>query len=408
MASIGWIDFSPTHRDRVGSVLDLLRPEGMVDELGLGTIRDAIANELFPGISTIQTRAKYFFIVPYILQEYQAMRPSLRKGRSALQYLENEEYEIMWQLAEHYNYTEGNGVIGITKRRSQKEKIVRRPSAIYWNGLNTYRFIDSGGLSANNFLKRTSQTNKESFASVIPGDGEADDADVDYENILGIKIPASLDWRNGLTLDLTYEEAEFFRDRIQELASGKLISELLLNEELWDAFITATDFAAFARMAVVLPIPSALRANLTLAHDFSELMYGAHLAYNCQVQTKLFRNTYFDADWQDWVQNTNSAFIHFQEFNPDNLMPYSATTRTGTKHFVRDWWEEARVNFPDLIKRDKLIHDQEAIVKGRKARLPRAMADDVKEESWTGLGHFEYRFSQAKTILKDIKDKINP
>lgn len=30
LASLGWIHFSPTHRQRVGSVLDLLRPEGMV------------------------------------------------------------------------------------------------------------------------------------------------------------------------------------------------------------------------------------------------------------------------------------------------------------------------------------------------------------------------------------------
>ena len=67
MAQLGWIDFCPTHRDKVAAALDLLRPEGMVDELGLGTIRDGIANQLFPGISTIQTRAKYFFIIPYIL-----------------------------------------------------------------------------------------------------------------------------------------------------------------------------------------------------------------------------------------------------------------------------------------------------------------------------------------------------
>lgn len=43
MATIGWIDFSTNDRNRVGSVLDLLRPEGMVDELGMGTIRDALS-----------------------------------------------------------------------------------------------------------------------------------------------------------------------------------------------------------------------------------------------------------------------------------------------------------------------------------------------------------------------------
>src|SRR6188768_379378 len=91
--SLGWIDFSPTDRDRVGTVLDMLKPEGMVDELGLGTIRDALANQLFPGISTIQTRAKYFFIVPYLLWEYQLLPSVKRKKISAAQWLEQQEYE---------------------------------------------------------------------------------------------------------------------------------------------------------------------------------------------------------------------------------------------------------------------------------------------------------------------------
>jgi hypothetical protein len=110
----------------------------------------ALANQLFPGISTIQTRAKYFFIIPYILYEYQVLIPAQRRGKTPAQHLELREYEIMWQLAEQYNYQEGNGVIEISNRKPQK--IVRRPSAIYWNGLYTYRFIDTRGLSADTHL----------------------------------------------------------------------------------------------------------------------------------------------------------------------------------------------------------------------------------------------------------------
>jgi hypothetical protein len=55
MAAIGWIDFSGKDKNRVDSILDLLRTEGQVDELGIGTIRDGSSNAMFPGISTIQT-----------------------------------------------------------------------------------------------------------------------------------------------------------------------------------------------------------------------------------------------------------------------------------------------------------------------------------------------------------------
>jgi len=38
------------------------------DELGFGSVRDAFADTLFPGTSTIQTRARYFLFVPWIYE----------------------------------------------------------------------------------------------------------------------------------------------------------------------------------------------------------------------------------------------------------------------------------------------------------------------------------------------------
>ena len=65
---LGWVDFSKADREKVLDVMNLLQEQGAVDEIGIGLIRDAFANYFFPGTSTVQTRAKYFFIVPYILQ----------------------------------------------------------------------------------------------------------------------------------------------------------------------------------------------------------------------------------------------------------------------------------------------------------------------------------------------------
>jgi len=64
VSAIGWVDFSSEHREKVKSVIDLLSTPGVVDELGIGVIRDSFSDSLFPGISTIQTRAKYFLTVP--------------------------------------------------------------------------------------------------------------------------------------------------------------------------------------------------------------------------------------------------------------------------------------------------------------------------------------------------------
>ena len=66
---LGWIDFSKEDRQKAFDVINLLSEQGAVDELGIGVIRDAFANYFFPGTSTIQNRAKYFLIVPYVLRE---------------------------------------------------------------------------------------------------------------------------------------------------------------------------------------------------------------------------------------------------------------------------------------------------------------------------------------------------
>lgn len=403
MASIGWIDFSTNDRNRVGSVLDLLRPEGMVDELGMGTIRDALANQLFPGISTIQTRAKYFFIVPYILYDFQTAKPAQRRGKMPSKFLEDKEYEVMWALAEKYNYQEGNGVIGISKRKPNK--IVRRPSTIYWNGIYTYQFIDTQGLGAESFLRQSAHPTMESMlSSVKQGDDEiGDDVDAEYENIFRINVTHKLNWKDNLTMDLQDEEAEFFQDRIISLAKNKLIAELLLDEKLWKIFRPADDFMQFAKAAISTPVAKNLKAMLILAHDFSELMYGAHLAYNCQLHHKVFNSNYFDEEWGRWINNIQDTMLEYKNFNPDILFSYATTTRVTTAQFVKEWWKQTQSSFPDIKKRDTLVEQQEAMVKGGKARLRWNKTDDVKENNWLGLRHFRYRFSQARTILKDIR-----
>jgi len=50
----------------VQNVLALLKEPGTLDELGIGQVRDAFADVLFPGFSTIQTHARYFLAIPRI------------------------------------------------------------------------------------------------------------------------------------------------------------------------------------------------------------------------------------------------------------------------------------------------------------------------------------------------------
>ena len=56
-ATLTWLDLTASDRDRMRQVLDLFKEQGTVDEMGLGSLRDALSEALFPGTSTIQTRS---------------------------------------------------------------------------------------------------------------------------------------------------------------------------------------------------------------------------------------------------------------------------------------------------------------------------------------------------------------
>ena len=93
MASVGWIDFSSEHRDKVRTVIDLLKKQGVVDELGIGVIRDSFADRMFPGVSTIQTRAKYFTLTALVIREYERRTERQKEKETLEKYLAREE---MW------------------------------------------------------------------------------------------------------------------------------------------------------------------------------------------------------------------------------------------------------------------------------------------------------------------------
>ena len=66
---LGWVDYSKDDKKKALDLLDSIYESGTLDELGLAPIRDGFSNLFFPGITTIQTKAKYFLIVPYALKE---------------------------------------------------------------------------------------------------------------------------------------------------------------------------------------------------------------------------------------------------------------------------------------------------------------------------------------------------
>ena len=125
-ATLTWLDLTASDRDRMRQVLDLFKEQGTVDEMGLGRLRDALSEALFPGTSTIQTRLRYVLFVPWIYRQLEARRVAAFSSVSAQ--LRKAELDLIGPLLEHGT---SQGVIGERSRGS----LARRPSSVYWTAL---------------------------------------------------------------------------------------------------------------------------------------------------------------------------------------------------------------------------------------------------------------------------------
>ena len=74
MSTFVWLDYSERERRKMLDVVDLFREHDTRDELGVGSVRDAFADMLFPGTSTIMTRVRYFLLVPRAYQRLERLR----------------------------------------------------------------------------------------------------------------------------------------------------------------------------------------------------------------------------------------------------------------------------------------------------------------------------------------------
>lgn len=413
MAQIGWIDFSTADRRKMSQALSLIRPEGQLDELGIGRIRDGLSDLLFPGISTIQTRAKYFFIVPYILRDYLYLSSKEKIKTSAFRYLEDREHEVKNRLRAKYAGQSNTGIIGITLKDSQR--IVRQPSEIYWVGIQTFGCIDTGGLAMGGFLKNLSQQNN-NFDGRNKLEDTDDDRDAGIDNFNYIKVPAQpVNWLEGIDIVLTTAEATFLKNACINRANNKLeqslLSALFQNPVLMTCLNDATNFAKFARTATSLPsISSVLKKHLILAHDFAEVIHGAHILYNHILQQNFFADDYDDQfleQWHEWQQGLAQNMINFEGFNIMELTDWMSETRM----FASKWWDyvrkNARFDKHSIIPLVQLIKARELVSKGKKARLQNNLQTnaDMQVGKWIGLKPLEYRFANAKRIVQDI---LNP
>lgn len=389
---LGWIDFSKEDRQKALDVINLLSEQGAVDELGIGIVRDAFANYFFPGTSTIQTRAKYFLIVPYILRDAVDGRYGKDVNR-ILKAIDTEEKECGIKLLE--SNPKAEGVIGT--RVLPKGWVARKPSDIYWNGIRTYGIFCDYGLSIPEYVSLAVKLNTQKSSAKLGNrndeaeENEKDDSDAgDIMNVSFWNLPIYHDnWRDNLTIELTNEEAFYLDKQIQKGAKGTLLEYVLKNR------IDMNKYEDFVSMAAELSVKveEKLAFMMKLACEFNNLVYMARVRFNVMLSEE--ENEVAVSEWDRLKPQVkrranvdlSAVFNKLELHNP------------GTYLFLSKLQEAFKAL--DIDAADELIKKRERQLKGiNRAKLNRTKEFD--HSKWVGGGELDYRFSNARRIINDI------
>lgn len=383
---LGWIDFSKSERSKILSVLDLLGEKGVLDELGISPIRDGYSNLFFPGTSTIHTRAKYFFIVPYAFRDLEF----------------NNQYDY-FKLKKTFNNTEEkcahifldnnpdeNGVIG--KRSIQGGGWVSRtPASIYWAGLRKYG-IFKGKMSIDQYIKFIAIQKQNTSGAVNLGnrsDETHDDKNAgDVQKVHLFNIPTyKQDWIENLDMNLTFEEGQFLKNQIIESCPDSLMA-YVLKEDIYE-FLDIYSFSDLE--AIIHKFPEDIQQNYTKANSFSEFCFALRVFYNLIVSENKNKKA------NDEFSDLNLKSI--ANIDIDGIMNSLRIFNPYLRNFLKDSREAIEKN--ELKELKTIIQKREVDLKGiNRSKTVHPGEYDVDE--WFAGERLDYRFSIARNIIADI------
>ena len=350
---LGWIDFSRSERNKIMQTLKMLEESTALDELGIGVIRDAYADILFPGISTLQTKAKYFVLIPYLFGI--AEREYFKRSTDILPWLQRLEDLIVPTLMK--NSSDIMGIIGHLAHRRGKS-VKAKPSGIYWNGMRTYGILRNESFSISNVcniiyskqLRKNAVTVK-TEAKRHGNDGFDDETAVNENMPLFSIIPPQYAVMSETGIDLTKEEAEFLYEKITTAQKSRdtLLAFMLKKKLLFSDFNSINESI----------LPHDLSINVRLAKDFADFIFGAHIRYNVIYSEK--KDVDKLNDYQEWRDS-----FDFNSFDLSAVLS-RINCDIHTVAFLEGFYEAVKSKNNDKV--DSIIISREKAKKLERAKL---------------------------------------
>jgi hypothetical protein len=408
---IGWLDQSEEHQRKMREVIDLFSESDSRDELGIGVVRDALSDLLFRGLSTIQTRARYFLLIPWAYLDVERRRvPSANMAEQARRLQTSLIYAL--EAGNKEADKENVGVIGI----DAKERLKRLPDSVYWTGLGAFGVRRYRG-EMSDYYRGIERFYRQA----------TDAAGHEAEELIGGHRPHNWDLDlpdppDGLfkstTLSLRAVESEYLRQQMITARPDTLLAHLLRRADVvadevvhpWDALDAASASAVLVE-------------RVNYARWFSEMISGAALLYNlllAEAATK--RNlqsggpdrveTYRVAlaDWAELIAARSAAINGADRSRFWQLVHVGGGRVPESTRVFLDRWFDTAIDAPDSIIESTVARE---LIVEREYRLKRGLArlqNSRQLELWggsSGVGRLTYRWGTGRTMVNDIVNGLD-
>ena len=398
---IGYINFSAEERNNIYKVIQSIRDHQAIDELGIGRIRDAFSSKMFPGMSTLQNRAKYFTVLPALFIE--AEKKKYKNVEEVRQTVLDLEIKLTRQLMIGSPNADGITGSSVIKQaeRSRSRYVKYDPSYIYWGGLVTYGMAATDGnlyrLIYERSLKRRNRPVRlhSNDDDREQGDDDETSGDTPIFNAGGLHYV--FDGKTPIPLDLTSEEAGFIKGQILTSGQSKdsLLAYLLKTEE--PVVKGWLDNASLWRN-----LPSEFRRTYTLSAIFSRFIYLLRIFYN-YIYDKKTGN----------VDGANENMDRYKDYLKDNYESCTVGSISTVITSVSDTVTDTAIksfclDAASCVEQKDLTGLENCIVRREKETKGPTRAKLTNWKKFVGQAHGDprlpnYRWSLVYSMIQEIR-----
>ncbi len=395
---LGWIDFSEKDRKMAIDVIHLLDEKGAMDELGIGIVRDAFSNRFFPGTSTVQTRAKYFFMIPYIIKE--CCEDKRNKTIEAVKRMIDEREKAC--AVRMKNAGETDGVIGADVIPDRW--VVRRPYSIYWNGIRRLGIFKRPYMMLNEYIQYMLKHRDEKSVSNWSAEGEENEQDDKGAGSEGQdpfwNLPEEYHpgWEKDLHIELTKGEAQHLRDCILLLEDDCLLKTVVAQHVPLAEYTQEKKEEPFRGLYHHLEDDGLLDENMKqmmlMALRFDSLVYLSIVLYN-----RILSEDQNDDATKAWDENYEQRLPEIAALDMDDLFVLTKVEDRKTKCFLEDMQRYLLSGDIDSAKERIIAREVELKGSSRSKLLNRST---LPTKRWVGGTHLDYRMRVTARLMNDL------